>query len=114
MIWPQLIGYARAKEFLMTGDKLTGAQAAAMGLVNHALPAAELDAAVDAFADRLAGSALQAVRWSKVSVNIGLKQLAHAIMDASIAYEALTNRSADHAEAIAAMRDRRAPVFTGR
>ncbi|MGR3782704.1 MAG: enoyl-CoA hydratase/isomerase family protein [Albimonas sp.] len=114
VIWPQLIGYARAKEFLMTGDKLTGAQAAAMGLVNHALPAAELDAAVDAFADRLAGSALQAVRWSKVSVNIGLKQLAHAIMDASIAYEALTNRSADHAEAIAAMRDRRAPVFTGR
>ena len=114
VIWPQLIGYARAKEFLMTGDKLTGAQAAAMGLVNHALPAAELDAAVDAFAERMAGSALQAVRWSKVSVNIGLKQLAHSIMDASIAYEALSNRSADHAEAIAAMRDKRAPVFTGR
>ena len=114
VIWPQLIGYARAKEFLMTGDALTGAQAAAMGLVNHALPAADLDAAVDAFAERLSKSALQAVRWSKVSVNIGLRQLAHSIMDASIAYESLTNRSADHQEAIAAMREKRAPIFTGR
>ena len=57
VIWPQLIGFNRAKEFLMTGDLLTGRRAEAIGLVNHCVPAAELDAAVDAFCDRLAAGA---------------------------------------------------------
>lgn len=111
VIWPQLIGYARAKEFLMTGDRVPAKRAAEIGLINHAVPAAELDATVADFAKRLQSSALKAVKWSKVSVNIGLKQLAHAIMDTSIAYESLSNVSADHKEAIAAMREKRAPVF---
>lgn len=111
VIWPQLIGYARAKEFLMTGDRVPAEKAEAIGLINHAVDSADLDATVDAFADRLATSALDAVRWSKVSVNIGLKQLAHSIMDASLAYEALTNASADHQEALDAMRGKRRPIF---
>jgi enoyl-CoA hydratase len=113
VIWPQLIGYARAKEYLMTGDLIPAPEAQRMGLINHVVKPEELDAAVLAFARRLAGGALKAIRWSKVSVNIGLKQLAHSIMDASIAYEVLTNTSADHAEAVAAFRDKRKPRFTG-
>src|SRR5690606_37965827 len=88
VIWPQLIGYARAKEYLMTGDLMSATEAARIGLINHAVPAAELDARVAGFADRLASGAVKAIRWSKMSVNIGLKQLAHSIMDASLAYEA--------------------------
>lgn len=114
VIWPQLIGYARAKEMLMTGDLITATEAARMGLINHAVPPETLDAKVDEFAKRLRGGALKAIKWSKVSVNIGLKQLAHSIMDASLAYEALSNVSADHAEAVAAFREKRSPRFTGR
>ncbi len=114
IIWPQLIGYARAKEFLMTGDVLTGADAARIGLVNHAVPQAELDARVDAFADRLCAGAMQAIKFSKTAVNIGLRQLAHSIMDASIAYETYTNWTADHQEAVAAFREKRKPKFQGR
>lgn len=114
VIWPQLIGYARAKEYLMTGDAIPAREAAQMGLINHAVPAADLDAKVMEFANRMAGSALQSVRWTKVSVNIGLKQLAHSIMDACIAYESLTNRSQDHQEGLNAFKERRKPVFTGR
>ncbi|MBL6751511.1 MAG: enoyl-CoA hydratase/isomerase family protein [Nevskia sp.] len=113
VIWPQLIGYARAKEYLMTGDLISAQEAQRIGLINHVLKPEELDAAVLAFASRLAGGALKAIRWSKVSVNIGLKQLAHSIMDTSIAYEVLTNASADHAEAVAAFREKRKPRFTG-
>lgn len=114
VIWPQLIGYARAKEFLMTGDLIPAAEAARIGLINRAVPLEELDATVQAFARRLASGATKAIRWTKMSVNIGLKQLAHSIMDASISYEAQSNRTADHAEAVAAFREGRKPQFTGR
>jgi enoyl-CoA hydratase len=106
MIWPQLIGFARAKEFLFTGDKIGGTRASEIGLINRAVPAGKLDAEVDAFADRLAGGATKAIRWTKVTVNIALKQLAHSMMDTGLAYEALTNVSADHRARVQAFRER--------
>ena len=111
VIWPQLIGYARAKEYLMTGDAISASDAAGMGLINHVVADDQLDATVDAFADRLAGGASQAIRYTKVSVNIGLRQLAHSIMDASIAYESMTNSTPDHQEAVSAFQEKRKPVF---
>jgi enoyl-CoA hydratase len=45
-------------------------------------------------------------------VNIGLKQLAHSIMDTCLAYEALSNNTADHIEGLAAFAEKRAPQFT--
>lgn len=111
VIWPQLIGYARAKEYLMTGDLMTATQAASIGLINHAVPLEELDERVKVFADRLANGATNAIRWSKMSANIGLKQLAHSIMDASLAFEALSNIHPDHQEAVSAFREKRKPVF---
>ncbi|WP_404434324.1 enoyl-CoA hydratase/isomerase family protein [Microbacterium lacus] len=113
IIWPQLIGYNRAKEYLMTGDMIPAAEAAAMGLVNHAVPRDELDAAVDAMAHRLVAGPTDAIRWSKVATNIGLKQIANSALDASIAYEIVTMRSASHAEAIEAFASKRQPDFTG-
>ena len=113
IIWPQLIGYARAKEFLMTGDPLTGAEAARIGLINHAVPAETLDDTVEKFAHKLAKGPLKAIRWTKVSVNIGLKQLAHSIMDTSIAYEMATNYTQDHQEGLKAFSEKRKPIFKG-
>src|SRR4029077_18072329 len=52
-IWPLAVGPARAKEYLLTGDALTAAEAERIGLVNHVVPAAELDATAMAFATRL-------------------------------------------------------------
>jgi len=113
VIWPQLIGYNRAKEYLFTGDPLLAPEAARIGLINHAVPADELNARVMAYAQRVAATPARAVQWTKASINIGLKQLAHSIMDASIAYEALSNASADHREAMDAIRDKRKPDFSG-
>jgi enoyl-CoA hydratase len=113
VIWPQLVGYARAKEMLMTGELISATKAAEWGLVNHAVPADQLDAKVNDVVSRLNNGARKAIRWTKVSVNIGLKQLAHSIMDASLAYEALSNGTKDHAEAVAAFREKRAPIFSG-
>lgn len=114
VIWPQLVGFARAKEYLLTGDMLDAKEAERIGLINHVVPRAELDAKVDALADKLARGSTKAIKWTKTCVNIPLRQLAHSIMDASLAYEAITNMGADHQEAVTAFQEKRKPKFTGR
>lgn len=114
VIWPALIGFARAKEYLFTGDAVTGEEAERIGLVNRAVDAEQLDQEVENFAQRLADSAPWAIQWTKRSVNTALKQLAQASMDASLAYEGLANFTRDHQEAVNAFRDRRMPEFNGK
>jgi enoyl-CoA hydratase len=111
VIWAQRIGLARAKEYLFTGDLLTAQKAAEIGLINHCLPAEELDAAVDAFCQRLLNGAMDAIRMTKILTNMEVKRIAHAITDAGIAYESISVRSADHLEGIAALREKRVPRF---
>jgi enoyl-CoA hydratase len=113
VIWPQLIGYARAKEFLMTGDLIKAPRAEAMGLINYAVPTDQLDAKVTELVGKLMGNPKYAVRWSKVVANQPLRVLAQQLMDASIPYETLSNLAADRAEAVRAFRERRAPKLTG-
>jgi len=113
VIWPQLIGFARAKELLMTGEMVPAERAERLGLVNYVVPAAELDAQVNAMADRLASGATWAIRWTKTVTNIPLRRLAHELMDTSIAYEMMTNLTADHREAVVAFREKRKPRFSG-
>ncbi|MEO6248261.1 MAG: enoyl-CoA hydratase/isomerase family protein [Sphingomicrobium sp.] len=114
VVWAQRIGLARAKEYLLTGELLTAPKAAEIGLINHCLPTDALDAAVDAFCQRLLTGATQAIRWTKILTNIELKRIAEAVMAPGIAYESMSVRTADHREGIAALKERRNPVFTGR
>jgi enoyl-CoA hydratase len=111
VIWAQRIGLARAKEYLFTGELLSAQRAAEIGLINHCVPKDELDAAVDAFCQRLLNGAMGAIRATKILTNLELKRLATALMDAGIAYESVSVRSADHLEGIAALRDKRPPQF---
>ncbi len=113
-IWPLALGPARAKEYLLTGDPLTAAEAERIGLVNHVVPAAELDAQAMAFAARLAAGAPLAVRYTKLAVNKLVKEALNVAFDISTALELLTFHSEDHREALAALREKRPPVFKGR
>lgn len=106
IIWPQLIGFARAKEYLLTGKPITAPQAAEIGLINGSMPASELDAAVDQLADELAAGATKAIRWTKTTINIALKQLAHSMMDTGLAYEAMSNQTTEHAALVRKFRDK--------
>ena len=110
-IWPARIGLNRAKEYLLTGELLTAGEAERIGLINRCLPAQELDAAVESLCERLLNGAQTAIRSTKVLLNLELKRVVHGIMDTGMAYEALTIRSADHREAVAAMKEKRKPVF---
>jgi len=102
-LWPYRVGFGRAKEYLLTGELLTAKRAAEIGLINHCVPAAELDAAVEAFCRRLLEGSSQAIRATKLLINLELKRIATAVMDAGIAYEALSVRSAAHRARVAAL-----------
>src|SRR5712691_11094784 len=111
VIWPLLIGPNRAKEFLMLGDTITGADAARIGLVNHAVPKEQVLPKARELVQGLADGPTWAIRWSKLAVNKWLKQQANLIMDAGLAYEAVTLMSKDHQEAVKAMTERRKPNY---
>lgn len=111
IIWPQLIGLARAKEFLLSGNLLTAKRAAEIGLINHALPADQLDSAVDAFCQQLLAGAQQAIRWTKRLTNMELKRVTQAVLDTGLELEARSVRTADHLEGIAALKEKRPPRF---
>ena len=113
-IWPLAVGPARAKQYLLTGDSLTTAEAERIGLVNRVVPAADLDREATAFAARLAAGAPLAVRYTKLSVNKLVKDALNVAFDTSTALELVTFQSEDHQEALAAIREKRPPVFKGR
>lgn len=113
-IWPLVLGPARAKEFLMTGDPVSAAAAERMGLVNHVVPGDRLAEDALAFATRLAAEAPLAVRYTKQAVNKLVKDALNVAFDVSTALELVTFQSEDHAEALAALREKREPRFRGR
>lgn len=111
IIWAQRIGIGRAKDYLLSGRLIAAPEAAAIGLINRAVPASQLDAEADACCQMLLSGAQAAIRATKRLTNIELRRIATAVMDAGIALEQLSVRSADHREGLAALRERRAPRF---
>ncbi|HEV8718859.1 MAG TPA: enoyl-CoA hydratase-related protein [Candidatus Binatia bacterium] len=114
VIWPLLIGPARAKEFLMRGHLVNGTEAARMGLVNYAVPPEEVLPKARELAQELADGPTWAIRWSKLSVNKWLKDQLNLILDASLAYEMITFTTEDHKEAARAFVEKRKPKFQGK
>lgn len=78
-MWTYRLGATRAKELMFTGDTIDGATAAAWGLANVAVPAAELEAATMKLASRIAGVprgqlAMHKMIANQVMLAMGLEQ----------------------------------------
>jgi len=87
VIWPLLVGMTRAKEYLMTGDALSAAEAERIGLINHIVPAGEAVAAAQAMATRLSQGSRMAVRSTKASLNKHVRAAVNLVLDTSLALE---------------------------
>lgn len=113
VIWPLLVGVARAKEYLMTGDSVTAREAERIGLINRVVAADQLLPAAMELAQRFATGPLMAQRATKESINKILRERVNLILDTSLALEKECFHSADHKEAINAFLEKRQPVFVG-
>lgn len=114
VIWPALVGFAKAKRYLLTGDTISGAEAAEIGLITEAVPLDQLDAKVADLAAKVAGLPAVAVRLTKKSINMGLRQQVDRLIEAHLGYETMSHLSEDHREALDAILEKRSPIFTGR
>jgi enoyl-CoA hydratase/carnithine racemase len=111
---PRLVGIARANELLMTGTLVDGVEAERIGILNRAVPAAEVLEAAMAMARVIAANAPLAVRHTKAAIKRGLAlTVREAALEEAIA-QAETIASDDSKEGIAALLAKRPPVFTGR
>ena len=110
----QLVGPARAKEIYMLSDRVGAAEALALGMVHRVLPDAELDAASDAFALRLAEGPTLAYRCIKENIHASANQTLRQVLDLEARNMVRCRLSQDGMEAIAAFQHKRAPRFEGR
>jgi enoyl-CoA hydratase len=103
-----------ARRWLLTGDLMTGREAASIGLVTEATPRDELDARIAHWIEKLTLSAAPtAVALTKRALNAAIRQHAAAHMDMSLGMETLSFLTEDHREGASALVEKRAPKFTG-
>jgi len=111
---PRLVGVTRARELLMLGRALNGAEAAEWGLVHRAVPAGELAGSVAEVASRLGDGATVALGLTKWLMQAGSAvPLEEQLRNEAFAME-LSSRSEDFREGLAAFKEKRPPRFTGR
>lgn len=113
-ILPRLVGPALAAELLYTSRLVEGSEAVTMGLANRALPREAVLEAAQATAAEIAGNAPLAVR----GVKRALARSETASLEDQLQFEASEQarnfESADAREGLAAIREKRDPVFEGR
>jgi enoyl-CoA hydratase/carnithine racemase len=108
------IGRNRAMDMLMLGEDLSAQQAEAIGLLTRVLPAATFDAELAAIADRLAGGSPIIFQAVKQAVRAQYAEGPNAAQAIETQWSKHARNSDDMREGIAALQERRKPVFTGR
>ena len=112
-ILSRLVGIQKAKELFFFGDDVPAAEAYRIGLVNRLVPRAELQAALEEWAGRLATAPTMAIGVAKWLTNRALDvDRATALHDEAMAQELITN-TVDSTEGVASFVERRPPEFKG-
>ncbi len=115
VLFPPLIGTHRAMEMILTGEPILGAEAARIGLANTAVPATELDAALEKLLTPLRGASAATLRlarravveWGGKSPRPALEALQKVQVEKLIP-------SHDAQEGLRAFLEKRAPVWEHR
>jgi 2-(1,2-epoxy-1,2-dihydrophenyl)acetyl-CoA isomerase len=110
---PRAVGLRKAKEMALLGDRLSAAEAVEFGLANKMLPDAELDAAVEALALRLAKGPSLAIGRTKLLLNQSAHNQLATQMDLEAQSFGICAGTDDFQEGVRSFAEKRKPVFKG-
>ena len=113
VIWPLLIGVAKAKELLMTGDIIDAVEAERIGLINKVVPHDKLMEVAMDLAQRLANGPALAIRGTKHVINKKIWSDLNLALDLGLAIEERSSRHPDHSEAARSFVEKRTPEYKG-
>jgi 2-(1,2-epoxy-1,2-dihydrophenyl)acetyl-CoA isomerase len=109
----KLVGGAKARELYFTGRKIDGAEAAALGIVNHLVPDDQLEAKTMELAQQIASGPTIALQYMKQNLNAAETGTLEQVFDMEAMSMTRTMMTEDHKEAARAFVEKRAPNFTG-
>lgn len=92
-MWVYRLGLEKAKRMLLTGDKITGREAAEMGLVLKSVPADQLDAEVDALAARMATVPINQLAMNKMVINQTIEATINQTQRLATVFDGITRHS---------------------
>jgi enoyl-CoA hydratase/carnithine racemase len=111
---PRLVGAAKALELLWTADFIEAPEAHRLGIVQRVVPDAQLKEATYALARQIADGPQIPVRMIKRLVYQSLKLDLRTHLDLVSSHMSIVRQTADHAEGVAAFKEKRAAKFSGR
>lgn len=110
---PRLVGLHKAKELVLLGDFVSGADAERIGLINRVVPVDDLDEAVGDWAKKLSAGPPLALQISKALLNTSFSVSMDEALDAEASGQSVCFATEDAREALDAFKEKRPPKFAG-
>jgi len=114
LLVPERVGFARAAEMAMLGERVPARQALEWGLINRVTTDEAFDAEVDALAQRLAAGPTRSYAATKRQLDAWLFSRMEAQLDLEAGLQQESATTADFREGVQAFLEKRPPAFEGR
>ena len=111
---PRLVGLAKAKELIFTGQMVDAKEAERIGMISRAVPADQLDTEVNTLAKQLAEGPTAAFGMAKKIMNKGLSMDLSSVLECEAFGQAMAGTTQDAQEGVLAFLEKRKAMFKGK